>query len=870
MTMYNKSNAENLIASLEKETPKSKDKATRAIMEHLLLPHGKIPSEENFIENGCAHIDLLPESTNKVFYKSTYKYIDAANTRLVELVQSGPLKEKGHILKGLHELREEWTPYKKAVTENYPWTTRPQVYAKNNVYFIMSHVGSKSQDGKSGITKLTTQQKIRSEKAIDLDLHTGNIRKPSGIKLLDKFDNNFNLLSGPTISSMRNKYAKSSERGMPERGMVNITAKRTSEKSVISVIIKRKATSKKSKKAKTTELLKLTRTKEFQPRELTNTGLPLSRRTSSGITSITKKSKKSKATGNLTPKVGKTEKVFLGRSNAGLILTVVNKPPSVRASTQKSKENIGYVPLSPLKQLQKDKSTEIITPLSGKASPIGEKNVLYTLSTTSSALDLRLPQKLKPTRLKENIETLDKAQLSGHIIELEKKIAAHNISQYLAGTRLPLPTERVVPPTTEKVLVVKIKPRKVSKIPPKKIKRVAGLCTPLEGQTSALKEKMRNGQGEGGMPLSESKTSCDNSLAYTFSTKLGMPQDKTSREKAKGEELVLLKKTAAETGLPHLVRITSSKKIGKNKIRIKKLGPKSAKMVKAPEKRIGSEVKVKKTCERGCGCDKKKIKFKDSYIKIKVETPETSSSNSSNKDVNPVTYINHGGIRFTIGSAIGVPSYSREDFADYIPQKELLDDMPYKYRSISSSNTDHAILYNGFKNDTLCSNKEFNFSDDVTQVTSDMMFYSWNKSSSNGTHCVYTAAHTSSDKMHSDRTPYEDKEEDPCQYLKKYIFKLSSNLYHNEPLSNEALSSKTISRNNSGSVILTSASPTLSYSTSDGTRNTSSFLSTTDSGGSSNYSTHFFGCQLSNDLFSDPNTDESSYAMINGQKIKVR
>ncbi|CAB3226415.1 unnamed protein product [Arctia plantaginis] len=71
------------------------------------------------------------------------------------------------------------------------------------------------------------------------------------------------------------------------------------------------------------------------------------------------------------------------------------------------------------------------------------------------------------------------------------------------------------------------------------------------------------------------------------------------------------------------------------------------------------------TCDRGCGCDKKKIRFKHSYVKIRVTSPDISSlcpcPDECIPGVKGGVFVDNEGIKVTVGSAIGVPTYSKEN-----------------------------------------------------------------------------------------------------------------------------------------------------------------------------------------------------------------
>ncbi|CAB3226412.1 unnamed protein product [Arctia plantaginis] len=66
-------------------------------------------------------------------------------------------------------------------------------------------------------------------------------------------------------------------------------------------------------------------------------------------------------------------------------------------------------------------------------------------------------------------------------------------------------------------------------------------------------------------------------------------------------------------------------------------------------------------CERACGCDKKKIRFKHSYVKIKVTSPDISSlcpcPDECIPGVKGGVFVDNQGVNVIIESAVGIPQY---------------------------------------------------------------------------------------------------------------------------------------------------------------------------------------------------------------------
>ncbi|CAB3226413.1 unnamed protein product [Arctia plantaginis] len=75
------------------------------------------------------------------------------------------------------------------------------------------------------------------------------------------------------------------------------------------------------------------------------------------------------------------------------------------------------------------------------------------------------------------------------------------------------------------------------------------------------------------------------------------------------------------------------------------------------------EIKKTTVCDHACGCDKKKIRFKHSYVKIRVTSPDISSFCPCPEECIPGVksgvFVDNEGIKVTIGSVVSVPSYFR-------------------------------------------------------------------------------------------------------------------------------------------------------------------------------------------------------------------
>ncbi|XP_063892878.1 uncharacterized protein LOC135117479 [Helicoverpa armigera] len=348
-----------------------------------------------------------------------------------------------------------------------------------------------------------------------------------------------------------------------------------------------------------------------------------------------------KAAGFLTPLEGKTaaqkEKILKGLAKSGILLPE-GKTSSEKDLINKVRQEMGLPPEpetpSLRKKIQKAHADGLVTPLEGKTLA-QKKKILQALADAG----IPLPEGRTPSEKSLIAKTKPKLKvLQEKAASLERKVAAEKkkrikglIDQELPGGQAKTKTslEKSIIHKIQSDLEIALTSRTSSEKSIIRKAKEAGLLTPITGKSPADKERILKGLAETGIPL---------------------PVGKTVSEKA------LIKKVRAEAGLAP--EPTSSEIMGKIK---KKTTTKPGKGIEA--RKIERVIKTT-TCDRGCGCDKKKIKFKHSYVKIRVTSPDISSLCDCLQECIPgVTsgaFIDNDGIKVIVGRVIGVPLYSRE------------------------------------------------------------------------------------------------------------------------------------------------------------------------------------------------------------------
>ncbi|CAF4748259.1 unnamed protein product [Pieris macdunnoughi] len=415
------------------------------------------------------------------------------------------------------------------------------------------------------------------------------------------------------------------------------------------------------------------------------------------------KIRKAKEAGLLTPLEGKSakdkERILKSLAKEGLPLPEP-KTVSEKKLIDKIKTEMG-IPVTAItsEKLRKARAAGLLTPITGKSD--GEKERILTglakngiplpKAQTSSEKkiiekvrkDLGLPPEPKTSSIRRKY---NQAHEAGIITPLEGKTMAQkeNILTEQAKLGLPLPEGRT---PSEKDLINRIRksvPKKKSEIigeiggiPITASKREAfqkakkeGLLTPLKGKSIAEKEKIVRGLADAGLPLPEGKTPSEKVLIQKVRTALGLPPEPTPSER-QGKIKTKSKKIGVDRAKKSEVAIG----VGKSKIGIKE---------------EFQDVIKTTTCDRGCGCDRKKIRFKHSYVKIRVTSPDISSlcpcPDECVPGVKGGVFTDNEGIKVTVGQVSAAPSYTSKE---YIKTESTKLEVKYqndkaKFPSISS------------------------------------------------------------------------------------------------------------------------------------------------------------------------------------------
>ncbi|KOB64661.1 Uncharacterized protein OBRU01_23861 [Operophtera brumata] len=396
-------------------------------------------------------------------------------------------------------------------------------------------------------------------------------------------------------------------------------------------------------------------------------GMPPEPKTSS----MRVKHAKAQAQGLMTPLEGKSpsrkEKILKAQAEAGLPLPE-GRTPSEKALIAKVTAATGApaVEKIPSEKLRKAKAAGLMTPLAGKTLEQREKIVkglaqqgmaLPVGKTTSEKMiiekvrkDLGMPPEPKTSSMRVKHA---KAQAQGLMTPLEGKSPSRKekILKAQAEAGVPLPEGRT---PSEKALIAKVTAATgapaVGKIPSEKLRKAkaAGLMTPLAGKTAEQREKIVKGLAQQGMPLPVGKTTSEKKIIEKVRKDLGMPPEpKPSSMRAKEKPAGVMSPLAGKA-------IKT-----KSKTKTRKVGSGIAKAGIVEE---FEDIHKTTTCDRGCGCDKKKIRFKHSYVKIRVTSPDISSlcpcPDECIPGVKGGVLVDSEGIKVTVGSAVGFPSFS--------------------------------------------------------------------------------------------------------------------------------------------------------------------------------------------------------------------
>ncbi|KAJ8736837.1 hypothetical protein PYW07_000108 [Mythimna separata] len=853
-----------LMTPLAGKTPAQKEKVLRAqAMKGIPLPEGATPSEKKVIDKVRADLGLPKEPDTK---SMKAKHEQAAKAGLLEPLEGKTPAQKEAQLKGLRDmgipLPEGRTPSEKALIDKVKAAPKSLVAPSEQMR------RAKAEGLMTPLTGKTPAQKEKILKGLamkGIPLPEGT--SPSEKQLIDKVREDLGLPKEPDTKSMKAKHEQAAKAGLlqplvgktPEEkekilqgqhdlGIPLPEGRTPSEKALIAKV---KASTKKAesvptitteklKQAKAAGLLtplagKTPEEKEKILQGLAQTGLPLPEGKTPSEKALINKVKKglgisdrtpservrrAKAAGLLTPLEGKTpaqkEKILRGRAAAGLPLPMA-KTPSERALINKIKEETGYVTPSPSVRLQKAKDAGLLTPLKGK-SPSMKLKILQGMK----AAGVPIPEGETPSekkliskfisKSKVDLERIpsDKiraAKAAGLLTPLEGKTPAEKekILKGLAEAGLPLPEGKT---KSEKSMIAKIKARTPpeGKTPSEKSiigkAKAAGLFTPITGKAPAEKERILKGLADAGLPL---------------------PEGKTASEKE------LVKKIRAEAGLTP--EPTPSEKKGKIRKKEKKVGVSASKKAAGIAAESFQDIIKTTKCDRGCGCDRKKIKFKHSYVKIRVTSPDISSFCDCPDECFPGVkngaFIDNDGIKVTVGSAVGIPSYSMVCFNQETPDKMALN------TDICETKTSYYNNVNVLNNSKYKFNINSNKANDNLNVSSSDISYRTKIYSS---HSENDYVHSSSIAHYKSRTSKSEKIVENIKDLQ-----LLEDIYK-QP------TSKTKSASSFDTILIIRNDMSLSTSTSN-SMDTVSLTSVMGSSISSS-SAHYSGYQSTNDLLS--------------------
>ncbi|KAH9632125.1 hypothetical protein HF086_002632 [Spodoptera exigua] len=402
---------------------------------------------------------------------------------------------------------------------------------------------------------------------------------------------------------------------------------------------------------------------------------------------VLEKMRHRQSSGLLTPLQGKSpeqkEKILKDLVTAGLPL------PEPRTVSEKYLiDRIKNKPVLALKQNTSSVSTALET-----MTPTEKEIILKRLKDAG----LPFPENnRKPKDLEVKIRTDRTAGiiklLEGKTPEEKKKILHALIA---AGTS----ADKSKKTSFDEMLPIK----KPSQESPEKMHVIAlkrsQLLKPLEGKSKAEKKKIVKSLVIAGVPLPEGKTPSEKSLIHTVKAEMGIPPVR----KQSSHKSVILKARAEGlfstiTGKPHAEKVRILKGLAKyslplpegktlsEKELIKKIKNDSnwlTKMMRfknGRSKKKSYETKNKPRmrlsqnyqavinttmCERGCGCDKRKIKFKDNHTEFRMDFPNVPDFCGCPGECNPGGkrgyFVDSKGIKIIVGSAAGAPSILREN-----------------------------------------------------------------------------------------------------------------------------------------------------------------------------------------------------------------
>ncbi|KAI8431190.1 hypothetical protein MSG28_001228 [Choristoneura fumiferana] len=287
---------------------------------------------------------------------------------------------------------------------------------------------------------------------------------------------------------------------------------------------------------------------------------------------------------------------------------------------------------------RKVKSASVITPLKGE-TPEQKALRMRKLKASSS----KLAEERTPSD-KSHAQRMTISKTKGLVITPERKCQydKEKMLRRLAKSGLPLPQGRTA---SDKELIRKIRTETV---------------LPLETITPSLKDKLSVPRTICNRVPLESKISiqAENIIKRMSDTRIQRVQCDSPKEKSKSVRSI-------KTGTGH---VRKSKGIVTQSVAVIKEDSEE-------------KDKIKGTCEMGCGCNKKKIRFKHSYVKIRVTSPDTSSFCSCPYDcpgMSSGVFADNDGIKVTVETATGSPSYKVQRVT---PSKQTLLQYPVSKHS---------------------------------------------------------------------------------------------------------------------------------------------------------------------------------------------
>ncbi|XP_021194543.3 uncharacterized protein LOC110379260 isoform X1 [Helicoverpa armigera] len=708
---YRKAQASGVITPLEGKTTAQKDKILKRQAElGLELPKGQTPSEKAIISK----LKTLPSPSI-----TSEKLRKAKAAGLLTPLEGKSPAQKENILRGLAKsglpLPEGRTPSDKAMIKKIkkemgvPERTPSEKLRKAKAAGLLTPLEGKPKSQKEKI--------LRGRAAAGLPLPAG--KTPSEKDLIKKIkDDTGYVTPSPSermkkakaaglLTPLEGKTPSAKEKILRGKAAVGVPlgeGKTPSEKEIIKKIKAElpelKPSSEKLRAAKAAGLStplqgKTPSQKEKIIRGLAKSGLPLPEgktpsekeliakakaetKPPSQITS--EKFRKAKAAGLLTPLTGKSpkekERILKGLANQGLPLPEA-KTVSEKKIAAKVRKELGLPPepetVSDKEKMRKAQAAGIVTPLRGK-TPSQKQRIVRGMADAGvklpegrTASEKALISKVKAEPTKVPSEKLPQAKAAGLLTPLEGKTDAQKEKtlRKLAEAGLPLPEGKT---PSEKSLIQKIKSELPKTASEKSVVRKAkaeGLLTPLTGKTPKEKERILRGLAEAGLPLPEGKTASEKELVKKVKdTAPGVPPQPKSEKRKKSKS----KK----------IGVTPSKKLAKT----------MAKATPGITQEFEDIIKTT-TCDRGCGCDKKKIRFKHSYVKIKVTSPDISSlcpcPDECIPGVKAGAFIDNEGIKVTVGRVDGAISYTNQHKNNYIV---TLFDRTLKNRCCSTTSSD--------------------------------------------------------------------------------------------------------------------------------------------------------------------------------------